>query len=75
LGADALLLCLSSPFKIASSGFVSSLQCPINMGHIFKMMICILRRYSRHTPPTCRGYFIQPNPTVPLLVLLFYPMH
>ncbi|CNL41684.1 Uncharacterised protein [Yersinia pseudotuberculosis] len=25
LGADALLLCLSSPFKIASSGFVSSL--------------------------------------------------
>ncbi|MBO1563872.1 hypothetical protein GBM01_21840, partial [Yersinia pseudotuberculosis] len=26
LGADALLLCLSSPFKIASSGFVSSLR-------------------------------------------------
>ncbi|MBO1564062.1 hypothetical protein GBM01_22910, partial [Yersinia pseudotuberculosis] len=26
LGADALLLCLSSPFKIASSGFVSSLS-------------------------------------------------
>ncbi|WP_050550357.1 hypothetical protein, partial [Yersinia pestis] len=26
LGADALLLCLSSPFKIESSGFVSSLS-------------------------------------------------
>ncbi|WP_311764781.1 hypothetical protein [Yersinia pestis] len=33
LGADALLLCLSSPFKIASSGFVSSLK--DGLGHPF----------------------------------------
>ncbi|KAA5777073.1 hypothetical protein F1528_17715, partial [Yersinia pestis] len=44
LGADALLLCLSSPFKIASSGFVSSLNDDVFSSNSHHRRNAIIRR-------------------------------
>ncbi|ABG14796.1 hypothetical protein F1520_11830 [Yersinia pestis] len=60
-GADTLLFCLSSPFKIASLGFVSSLALYRDPGAISLVIL-------GHRQLACyaAGYLIAPSPAAGL---------